>query len=305
MVDFPRVLCPIDFSDASTHALEHAIALARWYGSHISAIHVEQPPHVVFEPPILFAERGGLKELSTDVEQLQNRLNNLMGAVSDAHVPWDARILEGAPADQIVEYARTHRASLIVLGTHGRAGFEHLVLGSVAEKVLRHAGCPVLTVPPRAQATSTLPYGRVLCAVDFSEPSIQALHVALSLAEEADAELTALHVVDWRDDETFLGQPFDGPDVREEFEARLKQRLEAFIPDEARVWSRPATKVIEGKAADQIVRVASDVNADLIVIGVQGRSALGMTLFGSTTNHVVRAASCPVLTIRYEGAGES
>jgi nucleotide-binding universal stress UspA family protein len=85
---------------------------------------------------------------------------------------------------------------LIVMGTHGTSGFQHLVLGSVTERVLRKAACPVLTVPPRAHATSRIPFSRLLCAIDFSESSLVALQFALSLAEESDARLTMLHVLE-------------------------------------------------------------------------------------------------------------
>ena len=84
-----------------------------------------------------------------------------------------------------------------MIGTHGAGGFEHLVLGSAAEKVLRKATCPVLTVPPHARATSKLPFKRILCPVDFSDSSRAALDFAFSLAQEGDAELTILHVFEW------------------------------------------------------------------------------------------------------------
>lgn len=297
MVEFRRILCPVDFSEASRHAVDHAIALAGWYGAHVTALHVMQRP-VMFEPPILFAERGGLTELPANRERVLQRLNDWMAPALAAHVPCDTRVDEGVPAECVLQYAHFLPADLIVIGSHGRAGFERLVLGSVAEKVLRTAGCPVLTVPPRVATASTLPFRRLLCPVDFSVPSIEALQVALSLAEEADAELTVLNVIDWPDDDTFLTETFDSPAMRAQLEAQTIQRVEALIPDDARVWSRPGAKVAVGKAYQEIVGAANDMSADLVVIGVHGRNALDLTLFGSTTNQVVRRASCPVLTIR-------
>jgi nucleotide-binding universal stress UspA family protein len=134
--------------------------------------------------------------------------------------------------------------------------------------------------------------------VDSSTPSLEALQAALSLAEEADAELTVLNVVDWPDDDTFLTETFNSPEMRQQLEAQTAQRVNALIPDDARVWSRPAAKVAVGKAYQEIIGAAGEAAADLIVIGVHGRNALDLTLFGSTTNQVVRRASCPVLTIR-------
>jgi nucleotide-binding universal stress UspA family protein len=226
------------------------------------------------------------------------RLHDWMKPAEAAGVAWDARIDEGVPAEQLLQYAHVLPADLIVLGTHGRSGFEHLVLGSVTEKVLRRAGCPVLSVPPRAATTAALPFKRLLCPVDFSEPSIAALHTALSLAEEADAELAVLNVVDWPDDDTFLSETFDSPEMRKQLEAQTAQRVDALIPDDARVWSRPSAKVAVGKAYREILGTAADMAADLIVMGVHGRNVLDLTLFGSTTNQIVRRATCPVMTIR-------
>ena len=97
---------------------------------------------------------------------------------------------------------------LIVIGTHGAGGFEHLVLGSVTEKVLRRATCPVLTVPPRARTTAKLPFKRILCPLDFSESSLAALDFAFSLAQQGDAELTILHVFEWpAEDESLATRP--------------------------------------------------------------------------------------------------
>jgi len=297
MTQFKRILCPVDFSEASRHATDHAIAIAGWYGSHITALHVLQQPFV-FEPPILFAERGGLEALPASREQVWARLNDWMKPATAVLVPWDTRLDEGAPADCVLQYARFLPADLIVIGSHGRSGFEHLVLGSVTEKVLRNANCPVLTVPPRAATASKLPFKRLLCPIDFSPPSIEALKVALSLAEEADAELTVLNVIDWPDDDTFLVETFDSPEMRRQLEAQTARRVDALIPDDARVWSRPSAKAAIGKAYQEIIATAGSTAADLIVIGVHGRNALDLTLFGSTTNQVVRRASCPVLTIR-------
>jgi nucleotide-binding universal stress UspA family protein len=212
-------------------------------------------------------------------------------------VPVDVLIRTGQVPKQIIDTATALPADLIVIGTHGAGGFEHLVLGSVTEKVLRRALCPVLTVPPQSRSTSTLPFKRILCPVDFSEPSLAALDFAFSLAREGDADLTVLHVFEWPD-EPLATRPFLATDFRASLERDTAAKLEALVPDGAREWCRPSTRLAHGKGYREILGVATEDRCDLIVMGVHGRNAFDLMLFGSTTNQVVRRATCPVLTLR-------
>ena len=202
------------------------------------------------------------------------------------------------PSNRILQCAASLPANLIVMGTHGRGGFERLLLGSVAEKVLRKASCPVLTVPPPAHATSKLPFKRLLCPIDFSESSIAALRFASSIAQESAAHLMLLHVFDWPTDDELLFEALSQPELRKEIEARAQRQLEALIPADARLWSDTSTRIDYGKPYRRILEIAEGSEVDLIVMGVRGRNALDMMLFGSTANHVVRRASSPVLTLR-------
>src|SRR6187401_182490 len=151
----------------------------------------------------------------------------------------DILIEPGHPADVILERAASARAGLIVMGTHGTSGFQHLVLGSVTEKVLRKATCPVLTVPARARATSQLPFTRLLCAVDFSDSSLEAVRAAVSLAEGADATLTLIHVLEWPWEEPPAPSLEELPreqaaalaEFRRYLEKSARTRLESLVPD--------------------------------------------------------------------------
>jgi nucleotide-binding universal stress UspA family protein len=296
MVEIRRILCPIDFSDASRHALEHAVAIARWYGSHITALHVIHPAFLV-EPPILFAEPGAIPT-EADRAAMQMRLRDWLQPANEVGLQTDILLEEGNPAPRILECARSLQADLIVTGTHGRGGFERFMLGSVTEKVLRKATCPVLTVPPAAATATKVPYARLLCPVDFSDSSLAALQFAFSLAKESDARLTILHVFDWPLDDELLAERFDTPELRRLIEEQTRSRLDALVTDDVRTWCKPATTLGYGKPYAQILEVAESERCDLIVIGVRGRNALDLTLFGSTTNQVVRRASCPVLTVK-------
>jgi nucleotide-binding universal stress UspA family protein len=194
------------------------------------------------------------------------------------------------------------------MGTHGRSGFERLLLGSITEKVLRKATCPVLTVPrrhPDAVPATPVLFKQILCPVDFSDCSMQALNYAMSLAQEADAHLTVVHVMAYGLDATpdmydtvITDDRLSLADYRMRREEDARQRLKEAVPQTVAAYCRVDTMVSSGKPSREILRIAAEQQTDLIVIGVQGRGAADLMFLGSTTNHVVRAATCPVLTLR-------
>jgi nucleotide-binding universal stress UspA family protein len=295
MMEIHRILCPIDFSDVSRHALDHAVALARWYESEITALHVVHVP-LFPQPPILTAFADTRETAFSSHEAAEALLQTWLEPARQAGVKTRVQVDEGNAAPQILQDATSSGADLITMGTHGLSGFDRLLLGSITEKVLRKAPCPVLTVPPAAVTTGTVPYKRLLCPVDFSESSMAALNIAFSLAKEADANVTLLHVFEWPADDEPLVQRFDVKAYRRVVEDEARDRLGALITDDVRVWSRPVMKFAHGKPYRAIIDTARTEGTDLIVIGVRGRNPLDLTVFGSTTNHVVRHATCPVLT---------
>jgi len=297
MLEIRRILCPVDLSDVSRHTVDHAVLVARRYDATITALHVCNPLAVssadftlagIAVPPALTDE---------DVKGVRERVLACFASAG----PLDVEVVveSGPPANRILTRAGALPADLIVIGTHGAGGFEHLVLGSVAEKVLRKAACPVLTVPHHARTTSRMPFKRLLCPVDFSESSLAALEFAFSLAQEGDAELTILHVFD-AGEESLTDRPINVPEYRRQLEHDLTVKLDALVPDSVRSWCRPLTRTAHGKAYREILGIATEENCDLIVMGVHGRNALDLMLFGSTTNQVLRRATCPVLTLRYQ-----
>ena len=292
-----QILCPVDLSDVSQQAVDHAVLMARWYTAKITALHVTNP---IVIPTTDFAVVGYgpvVALTDDDVKEARERVLACFPAAQPVDV--DVHIESGHPANRILERAAALPADLIVIGTHGHGGFERLVLGSVTEKVLRKATCPVMTVPPRAQTAAQLPFKRILCPVDFSDTSLTALQFAFSVAQEGDAELTILHVFEWLpDDEPRANRHFAVPEYRREVEHDCAAKLQALVPDSTRNWCRPATRLAHGKPYREILAAAAEDRADLIVIGVHGRNAIDAMLFGSTTNQVVRRATCPVLTLR-------
>jgi nucleotide-binding universal stress UspA family protein len=282
-----HILCPVDFSDFSQRALRHATSLARWYGADIHALYVAQslptlwhlPPHLDGPPPP-----------DPALARLRDELHAFLAPTHAAGVSAEASVVDGQPAAAILDHARRNPADLVVMGTHGRGGVGRLVLGSVAETVLRHAPCPVLTVRSAERWLSArAPFRRILCPVDFSPASDAALAHALSLAAQLDADITLLHVVE---------PPHRGLVEDAEQAIRAGERLRRAMPADARDWCRPREVLaVAGRVSEAILDEARKSHADLIVMGVQGRRALGVMLFGSNTHEVVRHAECPVMTL--------
>jgi nucleotide-binding universal stress UspA family protein len=310
MIEIKKILCPIDFSAHSRRALDHAVTIARWYESTVTVLHVYPiPPVAAFglESPA----PGGAVLTAEGREQLTKAIASFIEASKEPDIPIEIAIGQtaGSTANEILNQASTMGTDLLVMGTHGRSGFDRLVLGSVTEKVLRKAECPVLTVP--AHAPETVPatpvmFKRVLCPIDFSDSSVHALNYAMSLAQEADARLTVLHVMMYDLEveapemyETVLAdRRLTVADYRSRCEEYCRQRLQTAVPEAVRAYCAVETLLATGKPYREILRVAAEQQADLIVMGVHGRGAANLMAFGSTTQHVVRQATCPVLTLR-------
>lgn len=295
MIGIARVLCPVDFSEISQHALDHAAAISHWYQARLTLLHVFVTRPTMDAPPLVLED--------ADRECLQKSMRDMTVRVP-ADVIVDVRVerAEHVHNEILGQLAALH-ADLLVLGTHGRSGFQRLFLGSVTEKVIRKATCPTLVVPPRASDVppdAALEFKRILCPIDFSDSSLSALAYALSLAEEADAHVTLLHVIEMPPElrENAMASDFDIDRIHAAAEADARRRLQELIPDQARTYSTVETAVVEGRAYRRVLQRSAEEQADLIVMGVHGRSAIDMLVFGSTTHHVIRAGTCPVLIVR-------
>ena len=298
MIEFKQVICPVDFSESSVRALAYATALARWYDAHLTVLHVVP----TFEPMQVRGDLGDPVRVVTPMPREQvlaemSRSLNL-AAVSPRATP----IAEaGDPQVTIIDQAISTKADLIVMGTHGRRGFKRLLLGSVTEAILREAPCPVLTVPPHAHAgvSEAVTFKRILCPIDFSPSSLQALGFAVDLARQADGRVTLLHVIEWvAEEEPRASTHFNVPEYRRFMVEDAQERLRSLVAEESRTWVEIDDVVAFGRAYREILRAAETKPADLIVMGAQGRGGIGLALFGSTTQQIVRGSTCPVLTVR-------
>lgn len=297
-VTLTRVLCPTDFSEFSSAALDYAAALAASYGSALRLVHVITPFPIT--GPYLDLPGGG-RLYEAAAEQARASLAAEAERVRRPGLAVETELREGTAVHEILTAAQEWPADLLVMGTHGRGGFERLVLGSVAEKVLRKASCAVLAVPHDAVATaraSGAQVTHVLCAHDGSDASALGVAYAVSLAERTGARLTVMSVVEaLPQGDTFTGPTYATYRAARELHAR--EALDTAVAPDVRIACNVRDRLVFGHPAQQILEVAAQERPDVIVMGVQGRGALDLLMFGSTTHHVVRHAACPVLTVRH------
>jgi nucleotide-binding universal stress UspA family protein len=288
------ILCPIDFSEFSIRAYHHALSLAEHYRAKVVALHVVE----LFRfPSAGFAASAGLYDefcqaaRESGKEQLQGFVKN--HAHDEIHP--ELVVHQGIASDSILLFAQTQKTDVIVMGTHGRRGYDRLMLGSVTGRVIRRAPCPVLAVckPPHDSMASDRERGhdhhlrRIIFCTDFSKNSERALNYAISATEEYDAELTLLHVL----------EDVPSPAKTEGAIAAATEQLDKLIPPEGRKTLKIKTAVRIGKPYRQIIQLALETQADMVAMGVHGRGALDLAVFGSTTYRVMQLGPCPVLAV--------
>jgi nucleotide-binding universal stress UspA family protein len=234
------------------------------------------------------------------VEDLRECQKSTERFVANVGYPVRAAAVEAVVVDEIVKWAAELPADLIVIGTHGRSGFDRLFLGSVTERVLAKAPCPVLTIPPRSPnvAPATPLFRNILCPIDFSPSSLSALKYAESLSREPGTKLTMLHVVERAPafqlvTSSATGASDDPRVVLKESRERLHR-----VNPQAKGRADMVNELISvGHAGDEILSAAGTGNIDVIVMGAHAGHA-GLLGFGSTTARVIRRATCPVLTLK-------
>lgn len=288
-----NILCPVDRSPSSLQAFGYAIALARWQSARLDLLEVvETASHVGASraPRLDAVPRETRKSLERDLRRVL-----VSRRASDLKVEIFMR--KGNVVQEILAHARERRPDLVVIGSHGQSGVQRLVLGSVSEKVLRLATCPVLTVRRgvRLVRRNQSPFKTILCATDFSAAATEAVAYAQRLAEESDAKLILMSAFEWPFDESARSGPL--AELRKSTEVRVREALGRLLPRSSSGNRRGQVVVSMGKASAAIVKLARARSVDLIVMGVSGRGAVDAAVLGSTSHHVIREGEWPVLTV--------
>jgi nucleotide-binding universal stress UspA family protein len=299
-VSLKNVLFATDFSATSAAALPYAAAICRRFGSTLHAVHVlSEASLLMMTGGVDYVSMGTIYEDAHNEadERLQHACERLEG-VSHRH-----HVRHGQVWKNLEPIIQENEIDLIVLGTHGRTGLGKLLLGSVAEDILRHADCPVLTVGPRVSGHAKLPalveghdlapleleIRQIVCATNFGKNSAVVANAAITLAEEFRARLTLLHVIE---DYSQLGRK---PEPMEEG----MRRLQELIPGNTALQYAPEFLLEFGSAPERILKTACDGEADIIVLGARSSAEVGTSHFPwSSAHHVISQAHCPVLTIR-------
>ena len=295
MLKIKLILCPVDFSEFSATAYRYALSVAEHYQAKLVVQHIVE---LWRYPSAGFAASASLYDefCQSLCENGKEHLQEFVKNYARDGTQLELVVHQGMAPDSILSFAQAKKADVIVMGTHGQRGYDRLMLGSVTDRVMRSASCPVLVVrnPPRElMATDT--EGRhvhllrqILFCTDFSENSELALNYAISATEEYDAELTLLHVL----------EEVPSRANKEKAMAAATEQLAKLIPSEARKSLKIKTAVRIGKPYRQIIQFAVEEQIDMVAMGVRGRGALDLAVFGSTTYRVMQLGPCPVLAVR-------
>jgi len=293
-VSFKNIVLATDFSDVSEKAFHYATAIARLLGSKIYVVHVV-PPETSFIPefPRDQLEQEAMRKLAT------------LGSRSALEQVAHETVLRTGPVwSALSAVIREENIELVVLGTHGRGGVKKLVLGSVAEEVVRRASCPVITVGPDVDVPlkSTGELHRILCATDFHPASREAIEYAVLLANQLQAKLALLHVMP----PAALpgpGRTFYHEKEIHDWQARVtatgKKKLEKLLPAYVKLWSEPDYVIGFDFVAGGILKLAAEQKVDLIAMGANRSLSAKVSahVLGTVTHEVIRHAKCPVLTV--------
>lgn len=283
---FKTILCATDFTPSSRHALTVAMELAR-DGGRLDICNVVERERLAAEIGDIPGAARLFGELSAQGERALEEWRRTAATIvpaANAHSFGGRR-----PWDVIADAAKRFKSDLVVVGSGGE---HHGLLGSTAERIMRHAPCSSLVVAGGARTPR-----RLLCAIDFSPASREAMRVAGDLAVERGAIVCLVHAFTLAEvDFPWLAMY---PPMVGDARGRAKETLHGWASElEARTRRAVASEIVDGRPADAILRLAADGDYDWLVTGSHGRTGIARAFLGSVAEHIVRRADRPVLIVR-------
>jgi nucleotide-binding universal stress UspA family protein len=278
-----RILCPTDFSEPATLALHYANEIAVCFDATLMVLYAD-----FFIPPPYFTSgqmAEMVKEISISRQAAREHLTAYVRRGIGEGTRVETILVESPPMAAIMETAATKNADLIVMGSHGRSGFNRMTLGSVTERVLHEVDRPLLTVRVKegGPEPERISINRILCPVNLTAVAHLALAHAVAIAECFRADLQVVHVIERA--------------IDEEEEKKEVDRLCTWVPPDVRSRCGVKEFIEKGEAAERILAAAAVQSCDLIVLGAQHKRFVDTTVIGMTTTRVTRHASCPVLVV--------
>lgn len=281
------VVLATDLGDWSHNAGEFAALFARYFAAKLVISHVFLPSQAAME---VEAEGAPASEQRKELASQLARRASALGA--SARVETAPALLEGTPEEAIPRLAAEYAPSLIAMGTHAGNRLERMVMGSVAEKILRSTPWPCLTVGPRVAAISSandLPLRRILYATDLTPAAAHAAAYAVFWAEALGAAIDVLHVM-------HRGE-HDRVERTEDLRRRFRESLEGLVPRYAEEICQASAFVEFGSAHQRILEHIEERGIDLLVLGIRKTPHLGLEMRTSRAFQLLAAATCPVLTV--------
>jgi nucleotide-binding universal stress UspA family protein len=301
MYPFRNILFPTDFTPHARAALKYAAAFARQGGGRVLLFSVQSanvPANLLTLPERVFEE-----EQNQWLLQVRSEVRNLLADPMFDGIEVEPVIVEGEPAPEIAKAVRRYDIDLVTVVTHGRKGLSRALWGSTAEEIIAEAPCPVLTIrPPQHDFVehkgdrSEVRLNRVMLATNFRPSSAAATQVASQLASQAHAELHAVYVIGDYLDQISVMFPEGGLNAISRLRSYVQERMTQLSRGDS---ARAVAHIAEGRPYAEIVRLATETDADLIVIGTNVHASVfgGTPVLGSEIERVVRNAPCPVLCV--------
>jgi nucleotide-binding universal stress UspA family protein len=282
-----KILVTTDFSEVSNRALDYALALARRYDARIYLAHIITPD------PFQFAEPQFAQATYEKVRQAaEQEIADILISGKLRGVPHEVLMEEGNIWPRLEKMIVDHEIDLVVAGTHGRGRVQKMLMGSVAEEIFRQADSAVLTVGPyvKGGVQEEIELNHILFATDFGPGAEKAAAYAFSLAQEHNARLTLLHVIE-------SATPYTEGNVARQRDINVV-RMKQLMPPDCENWCKPEFRVNFGLAAEEILSAAHESHVDLIVMGAKAKKSLAGRRPLTVAYSVVTNATCPVLTVR-------
>jgi nucleotide-binding universal stress UspA family protein len=302
-VTIDRVLVPIDFSEESHRAIDHALLFSRYFEADLDLVHV-------FEPDYPIASLAGMPMFVPETEVVHRVRRHLHEAALRHHLllpKKNIHAIKGGASQEICRLADRIGTDLIIISTHGNTGLKHFVLGSTAERIVRHASCPVMVIrrkdAKRASrngkpASRMLFFRKIVVPIDFSACSFKGLAYAKGLAKRLGSTLVLIHSLppQYYVTSEEYGR-YDLPLLMGQIENSAREQLRKLVETAKREGIKVEATLEIGHPGQQICSRAQDRGADLIVTSTHGKTGLQHVFLGSTAEYVVRHATCPVLVV--------